>query len=55
MDKNSLLYLFGYLKRLLTIEGKREFEERKKSQKGGQRYKGRYPGSKRKHHYKHQR
>jgi hypothetical protein len=55
MDKDSLLYLFGYLKRVLTIEGKRESEDRTKDQKGGQRYKGRYPGSKRKHHYKQQR
>lgn len=30
LDKESLLYFFGYLKRLLTIEGKRETEERKK-------------------------
>jgi hypothetical protein len=34
LNKDSLLYFFGYLKRLLTIEGKREFEERKKSSKG---------------------
>jgi hypothetical protein len=34
LNKDSLLYFFGYLKRLLTIEGKREFEERKKNSKG---------------------
>ena len=35
--KDSLLYIFGYLKRLLTIEGKREYEAKNKFQKGGQR------------------
>ncbi len=55
LNKDTLLYFFGYLKRVLTIEGKREFEDRTKDQKGGQRYQGRYPGSKRKNHYKHQR
>ena len=56
MDKNSLLYLFGFLKRVLTIEGKKQNGGSKKHQKGGQGYKGKYPGSKkRKHHYKHQR
>ena len=30
MKKEDLLYFFGYLKRLLTIEGKKEFEEKKK-------------------------
>lgn len=44
MNKESLLYLFGYLKRVLTIEGKREYEERKR-QKGGQQDRGRYNGS----------
>lgn len=34
LNKDSLLYFFGYLKRLLTIEGKRESEERKKNSKG---------------------
>ena len=36
-DLDSLQYLFGYLKRILTIAGKREFEERKK---GGSSYGG---------------
>ena len=36
MNKESFLYLLGYLKRVLTIEGKREYEERK-PQKGSQR------------------
>lgn len=35
MDKESFLFLFGYLKCLLTIEGKKEFENRKKFKKGG--------------------
>jgi hypothetical protein len=34
LNKDSLLYFFGYLKRLLTIEGKRESEEKKKNSKG---------------------
>ncbi|MCP4147660.1 MAG: hypothetical protein GY757_07910 [bacterium] len=38
LNKVSLLYLFGYLKRLLTIEGKREFEEKKKPNSGGSNY-----------------
>jgi hypothetical protein len=29
MKKDDLLYFFGYLKRLLTIEGKKEFEEKR--------------------------
>jgi len=33
--RDSLLLLFGYLKRLLTIEGKKEYEERKKKQNKG--------------------
>jgi len=41
LDKESLLYLFGYLKRVLTIEGKREFENRKKDQKGRPPLRGR--------------
>ncbi len=34
MKKDDLLYFFGYLKRLLTIEGKKESEERNKGHKG---------------------
>jgi len=34
MKKDELLNFFGYLKRLLTIEGKKEFEERQKAMKG---------------------
>ena len=56
IKKDALLYFFGYLKRVLTIEGKKQNGGSKKHQKGGQGYKGKYPGSKkRKHHYKHQR
>ena len=56
LNKETLLYFFGYLKRVLTIEGKKQNGGSKKHQKGGQGYKGKYPGSKkRKHHYKHQR
>lgn len=33
LDTGSLIYLLGYLKRLLTIEGKKQDEERKEYQK----------------------
>lgn len=35
LNKSSLLYIFGYLKRLLTIEGKKEMDERQKSKSRG--------------------
>jgi len=39
MDKMSLLYLFGFLKRLLTIEGKKEDEKKRKDRAEGQKRK----------------
>jgi hypothetical protein len=35
MDPKDLLYFFGYLKRLLTIEGKKEMDEKQKSKNRG--------------------
>jgi hypothetical protein len=34
MKRDDLLYFFGYLKRLLTIEGKKEFQDRQEAIKG---------------------
>jgi hypothetical protein len=46
LNKESLLYLFGYLKCILTIEGKKEFAERNKHKKGkwGQTGRGNHKG-----------
>jgi hypothetical protein len=50
LPRNSLLYFFGFLKRLLTIEGKKELEERNRNPK---EFDNRNRYNKRSHHRYH--